>query len=68
MSEKLKTFIVDSDGGFTILYKGRVSKWLKLEKDHKYDYVSISDGIKFYLNKKCIIKLFNLDLEVEDEA
>lgn len=64
MIEKLKTFIVTDEGDF-IIFCGN-----KLIKAHKREdglfWVLDSDD-RFLFNKKDIVELFNLDLEVENE-
>ena len=64
MSEKLKTFIFDNDGDFIINICGIIK--LVPKRDDGIYKLNV-DGFPLCLTKNEIIKLFNLDLEVDDE-
>ena len=62
MSEKLKTFIIDEGGNFNINCYGKIHFAIK-RGDETYNLAS--EQLIFTRNQ--LIKLFNLDLEVDDE-
>lgn len=64
MSEKLKTFMI-ADGGHFIIFCG--GKLIKANKREDGLFWVLDSGDVFLFSRKDLIKLFNLDLEVEDE-
>lgn len=64
MSEKLKTF-VEHDGVIVINQGDKF--FTAIKRDEKYNLSRLHD-FNLTMEKKQIIKLFNLDLEVDDEA
>lgn len=64
MSEKLKTFIVTDNGNYVIFSGGKLFMAYKREDEL---FLVLDSGDRFLFSEKDLIKLFNLDLEVENE-
>ena len=64
MSEKLKTFVEHE--GVIVINQGD-KFFTAIKRNEKYDLSRLHD-FNITMKKESLIKLFNLDLEVEDEA
>ena len=64
MSEKLKTFV---EHGEIIIINQNGKLYMAVNDGDEYALSQVHD-VSLTMKKESIIKLFNLDLEVEDEA
>lgn len=66
MSEKLKTFTIYDTGDLVINDRGKITIAINVN-DEVYQLRDEQRDENIYISKNQLIKLFNLDLEVEDE-